>query len=560
MMDKWYLLRVGRFFEEEGSLKLFGGLSDQREKSFFQIQKEISKALAHGYKKIVFPWNFIYHSEEAKLFSLLLDKSDIFIPSVHKKSLSDFKKLFEKNRSSQKAWNQFGNEGEYYKNKEAFEKIENDEDKTKQEWASSQKNPKDYFTLNYLVDEEPFSEIDLSHCVITLLGYRKTNLKKMSHCIKNNHPDAKTFVDFPCSHKKHPDLYNPEEIYAFLKEDFYPPTPVDTYNLSIPTDLKLEPDPEFSLEPSLKPKMVFSVKSKKYEKTQERNREKERVIESLSKSYTKRASVIIPFYEDFKELILTLKHLHKQDLNKDQFEVLVVDDGSPTEIDLKNLEFLKDMNFQLIKNPRSLARTGSKDHRFRAGIARNLGAYLSQGEFLFFLDADILTPPSYLSSGLEKLEKHPVIQHPRYHLKASAPVEYQKIIKENDCFVRKVPYWETFYQEAQNWNEKKLPWKYISTNTLCLSSKLFQQVGAFRKNYTCYGFEDTDLGFRLYQQGIPLHLNFLPTYHLWRASEYFGEEELKQELLGLSVLTFFHNTHSLSAYREFYHLIKKSLF
>ena len=480
-------------------------------------------------------------------------------------------------------------------------------------------------------------------------------------------------MSFPCSHKKHPDLYSPEEIYFFLNQDFYPPPPFDTYNLSIPCDLKLEPSLKAQFEFHSKvthrnhldntsysnPYSLFSFRGEKESDTGRVNKrrpysicsfkgEKEfgsRIVNKrrpyslfsfkgekgdsngirpTSQKKILKASVIIPVYGDAKELILTLKHLSRQDCNKaglyqksldekvlhgeneaglyqksldekvlhgeneaglyqksldekvlheenelsqkvyskTEFEVIVIDDGSPTDISsqLKDLDFLKEMNFKFLSLPRIKARTSSKDHRFRAGIARNLGAREAKGEYLFFLDADILVPPSYISSSLKELKKHPVIQHPRYHLKFSAPVEYQKIIKAQHCFVRGQSYWEDFYESSQDWSKRSLPWKYISTNTLCLRSDLFKQAGAFRKNYTCYGFEDTDLGYRLYQAGIPFYLHKLNTYHLYRDSEYLGREKLKQELLGLSVLTFFHNTHCLSAYKEFVHLIKQTAF
>ena len=150
-----------------------------------------------------------------------------------------------------------------------------------------------------------------------------------------------------------------------------------------------------------------------------------------------------------------------------------------------------------------------------------------------------------------------MIQHPRYHLNPSAPYYYNEIKKNQHTFIKFNNYWESFYKTADKWNEKKLPWKYISTNTLCLKTELFKQVGAFRKNYTCYGFEDTDLGYRLYQAGIKFKLNPIETYHLFRPSEFLDQEVIKKELLGISALTFFHNSHSLSAYKEFSHLIQK---
>ncbi|MCZ0931846.1 MAG: hypothetical protein OXJ52_01665, partial [Oligoflexia bacterium] len=168
--------------------------------------------------------------------------------------------------------------------------------------------------------------------------------------------------------------------------------------------------------------------------------------------------------------------------------------------------------------------------------------------------ADILTPPHYISSVCRLLKTNDVVQHPRYHLTQSAPSNYKDINKAQHTFIKINDYWENFYATAENWNEKKLPWKYISTNSLCLKASLFKQAGSFRKNYTCWGFEDTDLGYRLYQSDVKFKLNPVETYHLFRPSEFSNSEVLRQELLGISALTFFHNTHDLSSYKEFSHL------
>lgn len=536
MISKWYLLRIGRHRREEPSLNLFGGLSDQEEKTILQIQQEAGKALDHGYQKICLAWNFIYHSQKSRLFSLILEKPRLFALSVHKKSLTAFIKALA-------------------------------------EEITSSADIKNQLLLNYLIDEEPFFfkkyEKEYPHFVLTWLGYKKTNLKDIRNGLKQKKTDI--FLSFPCAHKKHPELYSPEEISSFLSREFYPPPPYDCFNLSVPADLKLEPSlkPEvLAKEPpaglSLKIKKTDQAGDSQVDSDQENDNQVNQAGEVpagfTAQKKSLKASVVIPVYGDCYELILTLKHLERQDLDKTQFELIVVDDGSPAPIAgrLGSLDFLKQMNFKFIYFPRVKVRTGPKDHRFRAGIARNLGARAAQGENLFFLDADILIPPSYISACLKELEKHPVIQHPRYHLKPSAPVEYEKIIKARHCFVRGRSYWEDFYESSMDWNKRRLPWKYISTNTLCLKTEIFKKAGGFRKNYTCYGFEDTDLGYRLYQSRIPFYLRKMNTYHLYRKSEILGRESLKQELLGFSGLTFFHNTHSLSAYKEFYHLIKQN--
>ena len=487
----WYLLRVTRCKSEEKSLALFGGLSDLPEKPIFQIKREIQKALNHGYQKVCFPWNFIYHSEVKALIPFILEKAQCFVLSVHKDSFVDFRGLFSLTSAVKKR-----------------------------------------LYLNVILEDEALFLKELKRqswkFVITVSAHKEVPLERLSQWLKKKYLSNSArdiFMSFPCSHKKHPELYQPDDIYHFLKKDFYPPPPFDAYNFSIPKDLKLEP--------SVEPKFSYRIDTKKN-------------FRFLGKAKLK-ASIVIPTYNCSKELSLTLKHLHQQDLEKESFEVIVVDDGGSedTSFILKELNFLKEMNFKFLFLPRSKARTGFKDHRFRAGIARNVGARQAQGVNLLFLDADILTPPDYISSVCRELKKHPVIQHPRYHLRLSAPLEYQKIIKERHCFMRADAYWETFYKTAQDWNQRKLPWKYISTNTLCLRAKAFKQVGFFRKNYTCYGFEDTDLGWRLYQKAFLFKLNNLTTYHLFKTTEFLGQESIRQELLG-AFSSYFFSQHPLS--------------
>ncbi|MDE0092163.1 MAG: glycosyltransferase family A protein, partial [Oligoflexia bacterium] len=177
------------------------------------------------------------------------------------------------------------------------------------------------------------------------------------------------------------ELYNSKEIYDFLNRRFSPPPPYDIYNLSIPTDLKLEPDN--------KPKLVYDLTDK-----------------SFWKKNQLKASVVITAYNCKKECVLTLKHLYQQDLPKKEWELILVDDGSQEDLlpVLKDLNFLKQMNFKFISLPRVLPRTGPKDHRFRAGIARNLGAKYAKGKNLLFLDADILIPSYYISSVCQLLK------------------------------------------------------------------------------------------------------------------------------------------------------------
>lgn len=506
--SKWYLLRTTNKLHQEISLSLFGGLS-QKEKTFSSIKREGEKAFRAGYSRLLLAWNFVFHKEKTAFLKWIAEQPQFFALSVHKKSFHDFKEMFKPVKAKNLL---IDLQLEDYDNK-LLKELEN-------------------LPWPFQITIAAHKGVDLKQLVDSLSSRYKNNIE--SDTTSQNSTSIKQIstlkpnihIHFPCYHKKHPQLYSSGEIYSFLKKDFYPPPYQDIYNLSIPEDLKLEPEKE--------PEFFYHVSGS-----------------------NPIASVIIPTYNCTQELIYTLKHLHLQDLDKREWEVIVVDDGSEgnTATALKGLDFLSYINFKFIFLPRQYKRESFADHRFRAGIARNLGAKQAQGKFLLFLDSDILTPPCYISSTCKQLETEDVIQHPRYHLIKSAPKEYSKIDKNKHTFIKGNNYWENFYATAQDWNQKRLPWKYISTNTLCLKSSVFKKVGCFRKNYTCYGFEDTDLGYRLYQKGFRFKLNPIDTFHLYHTPEFLNSTALKHKLLGQSAKIFFHNNHSLEGYEEFRHFI-----
>ena len=499
---RWYVIRLANQYSEEASLSLFGGLSP-KEKSFSSIKEEGEKASRTGYHRLLLAWNFVFHSEREKLVNWILAKPQFFALQVHHKSFKTFKTLFK-----------------YHTKKINLFKYNN----------SIQKPLIDLLLEDY--DIQLLEEVENQPCPfqITIPAHRGLNLNQLSEDLskryKNTPAPPPVYFHFPCYHREHPLLYNSEEMYQFLKKSFYPPPPIDIYNLSIPEDLDLEPERE--------PELSYLIPGSR-----------------------PLASVIIPAYNCVPELSIVLKHLSQQDMPKHKWEVIVVDDGSESRMapHLKNLDFLSDMNFKILFLPVGTHKTNNPmEHRFRAGIARNLGAQQAQGKFLLFLDSDILIPPFYVSSACRQLKTEDVIQHPRYHLIQSAPKNYSQIDKRKHTFVKGKGYWENFYNTAQDWNKKNLSWKYISTNTLCLKSSVFNQVGRFRKNYTCYGFEDTDLGYRLYQAGFRFKLNPVDTYHLFRQT-HSDSDILKQQSLGFSANIFFHNNHCLEGYEEFRHLI-----
>jgi glycosyltransferase involved in cell wall biosynthesis/GT2 family glycosyltransferase len=97
-------------------------------------------------------------------------------------------------------------------------------------------------------------------------------------------------------------------------------------------------------------------------------------------------SVVIPTHNRPDKLPETLRALAAQ--NFDDFEIIVVDDGSHPPADLG--EYSQDARFRLLRTP-----------GIERSAARNLGAKNARGEYLVFLDDDITTEPDFLQRHYE---------------------------------------------------------------------------------------------------------------------------------------------------------------
>ena len=109
-------------------------------------------------------------------------------------------------------------------------------------------------------------------------------------------------------------------------------------------------------------------------------------------------SVIIPVYNQANKIIRTIKSLEAQTFK--DFEVIIIDDGSSdslSEVVGKYLENSQMTNAFYIFRQKNLG----------APAARNFGFKKSKGEFLFFLDADVILAPKALRTYLDVLSNNP---------------------------------------------------------------------------------------------------------------------------------------------------------
>lgn len=356
--------------------------------------------------------------------------------------------------------------------------------------------------------------------LLIMLGSFKSCKKYLSYFPKNYRNNVSLFFPHKTSFfQKH---LRPKQIFKLqeLINDYKVAKNTDIFDPRISTDLNLEPTYSPLIENSQPNKNIIF-------------------------------SIVIPSYNNNFELLETLLSLAHQDYDKTNFEIIVVDDGSndSTKMSVKNFatDHLSDLNFKYIFFPRNRKRIMG-DARFRAGIARNLGVKQAQGRYLAFLDADMITPPDYLSTLFKEHQKYDVVQLQRLHLKANFQAKDIQF-KNEECMKSHIEYpdgdyWKKFYLKAGSWNAWSHRWKYICTYGLSMKAEDFKAAGWFKKVFLYYGFEDTDLGYRLHKSNKSFLLSSIKAYHLFGApkrNEYSHSVWARHKLLSKTAKIFYQN-------------------
>ncbi|HLW17481.1 MAG TPA: glycosyltransferase, partial [Actinomycetota bacterium] len=196
-------------------------------------------------------------------------------------------------------------------------------------------------------------------------------------------------------------------------------------------------------------------------------------------------SVVIPSYDRAAKLDLLLAALAGQDTTE-QFEVIVVLDGS------------KDASREVLSTWEQVGVFASlrwiEQSRQGQAIARNTGALVASAPVLLFLDDDVIPDSDLIST----------------HLGHHAGGE--RIVVLGDCEIvctgsRSLAelamwmWWEdTNHRRAAAWQPPS--YRDFCTGNLSLRRDDFAGLGGFDQDFTGYGREDYELGYRLLQTGV----------------------------------------------------------
>ena len=200
---------------------------------------------------------------------------------------------------------------------------------------------------------------------------------------------------------------------------------------------------------------------------------------------TPKISVIIPTYNSINLISGCLQALEEQTIPRDQFEIIVVDDGSI------------DHSMEIIKSFKGV-RCVSIPHGGPAA-ARNAGAREALGEIIAFTDSDCIPAHRWLEKITAPFENKDVIG-----AKGVYRTSQKRIVSR---FVQ-LEYQFKYERMA------RLPLiDFIDTYSAAYRRDLFLENGGFDTTFTLPSVEDQELSFRLAQKGYLMV--FAPTAEVY---------------------------------------------
>ena len=229
-------------------------------------------------------------------------------------------------------------------------------------------------------------------------------------------------------------------------------------------------------------------------------------------AYTLPVSVVIPVYNRKEKLAKTIAALTHQTYPHDLIEIVIADDGSSDHPEVLLDIFSSSFSMRYIRQD---------DDGYRLSEIRNKGVAASSHEQIIILDCDMLPLPSLVESYMKyaHISKKAVLLGGRRYVNTDN-VTYEDIFLDINSAASlpsvrtdtgQVPTnglppsedWRyKIYRATNNLKDSKYPFRAFCGGNVCFNKHLIDTVGGFDEDFTAWGAEDTEFGYRVYNHGF----------------------------------------------------------
>jgi len=227
-------------------------------------------------------------------------------------------------------------------------------------------------------------------------------------------------------------------------------------------------------------------------------------------STTKGLSIIVPTFNRSKILEVTLACLVNQKTDY-QFEVIVADDGSKDDLSIVTRKFEDKLDIKLVRQ---------RDYGYQLCAVRNLGLRTAKYSFVSILDCDMAPNTYWVQSYMELLSKDDDVAliGPRKYVDTHGidPKEFlinsefiatlPEIVTNNNVAGKvagtvSVDWRLQHFKNSENLRLDDTPFRYFSGGNVAFARKWLDITGWFDEEFTLWGGEDNEFGYRLYRAG-----------------------------------------------------------
>jgi glycosyltransferase involved in cell wall biosynthesis len=230
-------------------------------------------------------------------------------------------------------------------------------------------------------------------------------------------------------------------------------------------------------------------------------------------------AVVVPVFNRVGLLRNTIAGLGAQSYPVDLVEVIVADDGSTEDVAGAIADLTEGIRLTVVR----------QEHEgYGAGRARNLGAGHAGAEVLVFIDADCIPDPELIArhASWHRRAANLVVIGSRQHLDSSrldaadlaaGRVRLrERVVAGEAAGSAATPddFRRLFYRRTANLRTGDEAFRSLVSSNFSVRRDRFFEVGGFSPDFTRWGGEDTELGWRLFTSGMVfLPENAAAIYH-----------------------------------------------